>query len=158
VAPHQDGTKQGRRCSHSTWSLDDSRPLSSGCSQQDLSRKSFLGHLDTWLNELAGIVAIENPERHIRKASLWQQKLHTVAANNNRVHTPQSLLLLDRATYMYGVVLRAHSVRGEPRIQRNASGVVATGSYDSEKWLYIPGFTDFNNLYYPDNGYIASNC
>jgi len=25
-----------------------------------------------------------------------------------------------------GVVLRAHSVRGEPRIQRNASGEVAT--------------------------------
>jgi len=48
VAPHQDGTKQGRRCSHSTWSLDDSGPLSSGCSQQDLSRQSFLGHLDTW--------------------------------------------------------------------------------------------------------------
>jgi len=23
LAPHQDGTKQGRRCSHSTWSLDE---------------------------------------------------------------------------------------------------------------------------------------
>ena len=23
LAPHQDGTKQGWRCSHSTWSLDD---------------------------------------------------------------------------------------------------------------------------------------
>ena len=28
--------------------------------------------------------------------------------------------------HLYGVVLRAHSVRGEPRIQRNASGEVAT--------------------------------
>jgi len=31
----------------------------------------------------------------------------------------------------YGVVLRAHSVRGEPRIQRNASGGVATIPFTS---------------------------
>jgi len=37
-----------------------------------------------------------------------------------------TLLLLVRATYMYGVVLHAHSVRGESRIQRNTTGVVAT--------------------------------
>ena len=55
LALHQDGTKQGRRCSHSTWSLDDSRPLSSGCSQQDLSRKSFLGHLGTWWNHSSSL-------------------------------------------------------------------------------------------------------
>jgi len=37
-----------------------------------------------------------------------------------------TLLLLVRATYMYGVVLRARPVRGRPRIQRNANGEVAT--------------------------------
>jgi len=30
------------------------------------------------------------------------------------------------APHIYGVVLRAHAVRGEPRIQRNAGGEVAT--------------------------------
>jgi len=30
------------------------------------------------------------------------------------------------APHIFDVVLRAHSVRGEPRIQRNASGEVAT--------------------------------
>jgi len=35
------------------------------------------------------------------------------------------------APHIYGVVLRAHSVRGEPRIQRNASGEVATVSWFS---------------------------
>jgi len=30
------------------------------------------------------------------------------------------------APHIYGVVLRAHSVRGEPRVQRNANGEVAT--------------------------------
>jgi len=35
-----------------------------------------------------------------------------------------------------GVVLRAHSVRGEPRIERNASGEVATApSFPAEEWL-----------------------
>jgi len=37
-----------------------------------------------------------------------------------------TLLLLVRATCMYGVFLHAHSVRGESHIQRNASGEVAT--------------------------------
>ena len=37
-----------------------------------------------------------------------------------------TLLLLVRATYMYGVVLHAHPVRGESHIQRNATGEVAT--------------------------------
>jgi len=36
LAPHQDGTKQDRRCSHST--------PSRGCTQQDLTRQSHLGH------------------------------------------------------------------------------------------------------------------
>jgi len=55
VAPHQDGTKQGWRCSHSTWSLDDSGPLSRGCSQQDLPRQSSLGHLGTWWNHSSSL-------------------------------------------------------------------------------------------------------
>jgi len=34
--------------------------------------------------------------------------------------------LLVRATYMYGVVLHAHPVRGESHNQRNTTGEVAT--------------------------------
>jgi len=37
-----------------------------------------------------------------------------------------TLLLLVRATYMYGVVLRVHPVRGESHNQRNTTGEVAT--------------------------------
>ena len=39
-----------------------------------------------------------------------------------------TLLLLVRATYMYGVVLHAHPVRGESYNQRNATGEVPTTS------------------------------
>jgi len=39
-----------------------------------------------------------------------------------------TLLLLVRATYMYGVVLHSHPVRGESHIQRNTTGEVATTS------------------------------
>jgi len=50
-----------------------------------------------------------------------------MAASNNRDHAPQSLLLLLAcATYMYGVVLHAHPVRGESHNQRNTTGEVAT--------------------------------
>jgi len=37
-----------------------------------------------------------------------------------------TLLLLVRATYMYGVVLHAHPVRDESHNQRNTTGEVAT--------------------------------
>jgi len=37
-----------------------------------------------------------------------------------------TLLLLIRATSMYGVVLHAHPVRGESHNQRNTTGEVAT--------------------------------
>jgi len=37
-----------------------------------------------------------------------------------------TVLLLVRATYIYGVVLHAHPVRGQSRIQRNTTGEVAT--------------------------------
>jgi len=39
-----------------------------------------------------------------------------------------ALSLLVRATYMYGVVLHAHPVRGESHNQRNTTGEVATPS------------------------------
>jgi len=45
-------------------------------------------------------------------------KLRTVAASNNRYHCLF-------APHICGVVLRAHPVRGESHIQRNANGVVA---------------------------------
>jgi len=41
------------------------------------------------------------------------------------MHRNHSIVACSCHGYM-GVVLRAHSVRGEPRIQRNASGEVAT--------------------------------
>jgi len=37
-----------------------------------------------------------------------------------------TLLLLVRATYMYGVVLHVHPDRGESHNQRNTTGKVAT--------------------------------
>jgi len=37
-----------------------------------------------------------------------------------------TLLLLVRATYIYGVVLHAHPVRGKAHNQRNTTGEVAT--------------------------------
>ena len=49
----------------------------------------------------------------------------SVAASNNRDQAPRSVCHFLFVCHM-GVVLRAHSVRGEPRIQRNASGEVAT--------------------------------
>jgi len=41
------------------------------------------------------------------------------------MHRNHSIVACSCHGYM-GVILRAHSVRGEPRIQRNASGEVAT--------------------------------
>jgi len=52
--------------------------------------------------------------------------LCTVAASNSSVHPTRSLWYCLFAPHIYGVVLRAHSVRGEPRIQLNARGEVAT--------------------------------
>jgi len=44
LALQQDGPNEGRRCSHSTWSLDELWATSNGCSQQGLLRQSLLGH------------------------------------------------------------------------------------------------------------------
>jgi len=53
-------------------------------------------------------------------------KLDTVAASNNRVHPTRPLYYSLFALHIYGFGLRAHSIRGEPRIQRNANWEVAT--------------------------------
>jgi len=55
-------------------------------------------------------------------------KLRTVVASNNRDHTPRSLYYCLFEPRIYGDVLRAHSVHGEPHIQRNANGEVTTTS------------------------------
>jgi len=65
-------------------------------------------------------VAIGNPERHMRKAS------HCGSKQQWSSHAMITLLLLFRATYIYGVVLHAHPVRGESHNQRNTTGEVAT--------------------------------
>ena len=54
-------------------------------------------------------------------------KLHTVAASNNRIHLTRSLYYCLFMPHLYmSIVLCAHSVCDEPRIQRNTSGEVAT--------------------------------
>ena len=55
-------------------------------------------------------------------------KLRTVAATNNRVHALQSLYYFLFAPRIYIVVLRAHPLRGESNIQRDATGEVAITS------------------------------
>jgi len=47
-----------------------------------------------------------------------------------------TLLLLVHATYMNGVFLHAHPVRGESHIQRNTTGDVATTSPPFYNELY----------------------
>ena len=47
LTPHQDGTKQGQRCSDAIWNpgpWSTSGSLSLVCSQQNLPRQYFLGH------------------------------------------------------------------------------------------------------------------
>jgi len=53
-------------------------------------------------------------------------KLRTVATSINRVHAAQYYCLFAAHIQYMGGVLRAHSVCGEPRIQRNAGEEVAT--------------------------------
>ena len=53
-------------------------------------------------------------------------KLHSMAPSSNRHYAPRSLYYCLLAPHTCGVVLRAHSVRGETRIHRNDSGEVAT--------------------------------
>jgi len=50
-----------------------------------------------------------------------------------------TLILLVRATYMYGVVLHAHRVRGESHNQRNTTGEVAT-MYSSRRYKVFVWF------------------
>jgi len=50
----------------------------------------------------------------------------TLAASNNRADPMRSLYYCLFAPHICGAVLCAHSIRSEPRIQRNASGEVAT--------------------------------
>ena len=69
---------------------------------------------------MMALLRSENP-------SGMRAKLRTVAATNNRVHMPRSLYCCLFAPHIHlGVVLCAHPVRGEPRIQRNANREVAT--------------------------------
>jgi len=46
--------------------------------------------------------------------------------NIGKASMPRSLFLLVRSTYMYGVVLHTHPVRGESHNQCNTTGEVAT--------------------------------
>jgi len=70
-------------------------------------------------------------------------KLRTMAASNNRDH---SIIACLHHLYM-GVVLRSHSVHGEPRIQRNANGEVATIYFHIEGFVVV---TMSMVLHYPE--------
>jgi len=51
---------------------------------------------------------------------------HCGSKQQQSSHAMITLLLLVHATYIYGVVLHAHPVRGESNNQRNTTGKVAT--------------------------------
>jgi len=44
LAPQQDGTKQGQRCSHAIWPLMAPGPLARRCSRHGVPGHSFLGY------------------------------------------------------------------------------------------------------------------
>ena len=74
-------------------------------------------------------VAVSNNRDHARNLSLRTLVImfNRSHVNIGRAATSQSLLLLlARATYVYGAVLHAHPVRGESYNQRNTTGEVAT--------------------------------
>ena len=50
LGPHQDRTKQGRRCKHAIWSLADFWLPSHGCSWQDLPTNLHGHSIETWSN------------------------------------------------------------------------------------------------------------
>ena len=72
-------------------------------------------------------------------------KLRTVAASNNGDHALQSLYYCLFAPRICGVVLRAHPVRGESHIQRNATGEVATLLYARVKVMRTRNFSENPN-------------
>jgi len=68
---------------------------------------------------IKGIVAIGKPERQVRKASHCGSKQQEITCHDHAV------IACSRHIYM-GVMFRAHPVRGESHIQRNANREVAT--------------------------------
>jgi len=104
----------------------------------------------TQIRNLQKVKTFEFCDRKARVASaqsftLWQQATIEITrrdhsrrtpvitfnhshVSNGRAYTPRSLHCCLFAPQIYGVVLRAYSVRGEPRIQRNANREVATWS------------------------------
>ena len=86
-------------------------------------------------------VAIGNPELQMRKAS------HCGSKQQWRSHAMITLSLLVRATYMNGVVLHAHPVRGEFHIQCNANWEVAISvTFRSSEDCLWREIGDFNNF------------
>jgi len=68
-----------------------------------------------------------------------------------------TLLLLVRATYMYGVVLHAHPVRGESHIQRNTTGKVATPHSFFINWAQVRPDPNVEEFYSPGPIQIQQN-
>ena len=69
-------------------------------------------------------------------------KFNRSHVNFGRATTSQSLLLLlARATYMYGAILHAHPVRGESHNQRNTTGEVATSRTCNRYHSRVPSYS-----------------
>jgi len=66
-------------------------------------------------------VAIGKPEQQVRKTSHCGQQATDITCHDHSV-----IACLCHIHGYMGVILRAHSVRGESHIQRNANGEVAT--------------------------------
>ena len=77
-------------------------------------------------------VAIGDTKRHMRKAS------HCGNKERWSSHANITLLLLVSATYMYGVVLHTHPVRGESHNQRNTAGEFALELCPAKPWKSMP--------------------
>ena len=91
LAPHQGGTKQDRRCSHSIRFLDDIWATSRGCIQQESPRQFFVGH-SGYMAEPKQLGSIDWEEKWLEiqgfanfTAEHFVAKCHTVNFSQNRV-------------------------------------------------------------------------
>jgi len=80
-------------------------------------------------------------------------KLRTVVASNNRDHMLRSLYYCLFMPRIYSVFLRAHSVRGEPRISMQCQQSGCNNKSDGKNWWKYP--TQNTNLHNMSPVYIS---
>jgi len=96
----------------SDWMRIQNLPNRIGCGVKNIRVRTPLIYIYT--------VAIGKPERHVHKAS------HCGSKQQRRSPDEITLLLLVRATNIYGCCSSPHHVRGGSHIQCNTNGEVAT--------------------------------